>query len=96
MRISEYVKNAIIDAARSSDPEARVWLFGSRIDDNKKGGDIDIAVLSKKINNDVMQKIHIRRSICDKIGDQRIDIATSADGMEAFFRLAVEEGIELI
>ena len=95
MRISEHVKNVIIDATRSSDPEARVWLFGSRIDDNKKGGDIDIAVLSKKMDNDVMQKIHIRRSICDKIGEQKIDIVTSADGMEAFFRLAVEEGIEL-
>jgi hypothetical protein len=42
-----------------------------------------------------MQKIQVRRFICGKIGEQKIDIVTSSGGKEAFFRLAVEEGIEL-
>jgi predicted nucleotidyltransferase len=96
MRISDYEKNVIIDAVKSADPDAKVWLFGSRADDSKKGGDIDIAVLSEKINNEAMQKIQVRRFICDRIGEQKIDIVASTDGKEAFFRLAVEEGIELL
>ena len=96
MRITEHEKKAIIDAVKNIDPEARLWLFGSRADDNKKGGDIDIAIFSGKIKNDVMQEIKVRRLICNKIGEQKIDIVTSSDGKEAFFRLAVEEGIELI
>ncbi|GHV86426.1 hypothetical protein AGMMS50230_20340 [Spirochaetia bacterium] len=95
MRISEYEKSAIIDSVKSVDLDAGIWLFGSRTDDSKKGGDIDIAILSKEINMDVMQKIQIRRFICNKIGDQKIDIVTSKDGQEAFFRLAMEEGIKL-
>ena len=95
MRITEHEKNVIIEAVQNIDPVAQLWLFGSRTDDNKKGGDIDIAVLSEKINIDVMQKIQVRQFICNKIGEQKIDIVTSSDGKEAFFRLAVAEGMEL-
>ena len=95
MRITKYEKNIIIEAVKASDPEARVWLFGSRTDDNKKGGDIDIAIFSDKINKEVMMKIQVRRYICDRIGEQKIDIVTTSDGKEAIFKLAMTEGIEL-
>jgi predicted nucleotidyltransferase len=95
MRITENEKNVIVKAVKNVDPKAKVWLFGSRTNDNKKGGDIDIAIFSKKIRHDVMQEIKVRRFICNKIGEQKIDIVTSSNGKEAFFRLAVEEGIEL-
>jgi predicted nucleotidyltransferase len=95
MRITEHEKKAIIDAVKNADPDARVWLFGSRVDDSKKGGDIDIAIFSKKINNEIMQKIQINRSICKKIGEQKIDIITTDDGKESIFELAMAEGIEL-
>jgi len=95
MRITENEKNVIIDAVKNVDPDARLWLFGSRTDDSKKGGDIDIAIFSEKIKQDVMQEIKVRRFICDRIGEQKIDIVTSSDGKEAFFRLAVTEGILL-
>jgi predicted nucleotidyltransferase len=95
MRITENEKNIIIDAVKNIDPDAHLWLFGSRTDDSKKGGDIDIAILSEKVNKDVMQEIQVRRFICDRIGEQKIDIVTSSDGKEAFFRLAVAEGIKL-
>jgi uncharacterized protein len=94
MRITDHEKNVIINAVKSIDPEAEVWLFGSRADDNKKGGDIDIAILSERINT-VMRKIQIRRFICDGIGEQKIDIVTTNNGKEAIFRLAVAEGVKL-
>ena len=95
MRIKEHEKNIIIEAVKVIDPQARVWLFGSRTDDSKKGGDIDIAIFSDKINKEVMLKIQVRRFICDRIGEQKIDIVTTSDGKEAIFKLAIAEGIEL-
>jgi predicted nucleotidyltransferase len=95
MRITEHEKNVIVEAVKNIDPDAKIWLFGSRTDDSKKGGDIDIAILSKKIKNEVMQKIQVRRFICNNIGEQKIDIVTSSNGKEAFFRLAVNEGVKL-
>jgi predicted nucleotidyltransferase len=95
MRINEMEKNAIVDAVKSVDENASVWLFGSRTDDSKKGGDIDIAVLSGKIHANVREKIKVQRKIYDKIGEQKIDLVTSNDGGGAFFRLAVETGILL-
>lgn len=96
MRISEFEKTVIIESAKNEDSDARIWLFGSRTDDNKKGGDIDIAILSEIISSDVMKKITVSQLIRNKIGEQKIDIVTSRDGREAFFRLAVDEGIELL
>ena len=93
MRISEHEKNEIIGAVKSVDPAARLWLFGSRTDDNKKGGDIDLGILSSKI--DVMEEIEIRQKICDKIGGQKIDLVVSKDGQQAFFKHIVTRGILL-
>jgi len=94
MRITEHERSAIVDAVKNVDPDAEIWLFGSRADDGKKGGDIDIAIRSEKIKN-VMQKIQVRRFICDRIGEQKIDIVTTNSGKEAIFRLAVAEGVRL-
>lgn len=93
MRISPEQKEAIISAITRVDKEAGVWLFGSRVDDSKKGGDIDIAVLSKKIG--VMEKIRIKRSICTMIGEQKIDLMVSNTGQEAFFQFVIDKGIKL-
>jgi predicted nucleotidyltransferase len=95
MRITEYQKNMIVEAVVNIDPNAKIWLFGSRVDDSKKGGDIDIAIFSEKIDKNVMQKIQVKRSICDRIGEQKIDIVTTNSGKEPIFRLAVAEGIKL-
>jgi predicted nucleotidyltransferase len=93
MRISEQEKKAIIDAIINTDPGAKIWLFGSRTDDNKKGGDIDIGVLSSTI--DVMGEIAIKQNICDEIGEQKIDLVVSKDGEQAFFKFVVTKGILL-
>ena len=93
MRISENEKEVIVNAVKNIDPEAMVWLFGSRTDDGKKGGDIDIVVLSSRV--DVMGEIEIKQKIWDKIGEQKIDLVVSKDGQQAFFKFAITEGILL-
>jgi predicted nucleotidyltransferase len=83
-------KNAILDAVFSVDKKAAVWLFGSRTDDTKKGGDIDIAILSKKA--EIEDKIAIKQRIFDKIGEQKMDVVISPDRTDPFFNFALETG----
>jgi predicted nucleotidyltransferase len=93
MRITEAEKNIITTAVHNADFGAHIWLFGSRVDDAKKGGDIDIAILSEKIK--LLERIKIRRNIVDVLGEQKIDIVVSSSGAEPFFRLAVEKGVQI-
>ena len=51
MRLSKRLKTSLIKSILESFGEVDIYLFGSRTDDSKKGGDIDIAVdvdLSRK------------------------------------------------
>lgn len=42
MRLTKQEVQIIKSAILQVDPEARIFLFGSRVDDQKKGGDIDL------------------------------------------------------
>ncbi|MCL2688388.1 MAG: nucleotidyltransferase domain-containing protein [Chitinispirillia bacterium] len=93
MRISNHERNAIVKSVKDADETAKVWLFGSRADNTKKGGDIDIAILSDKINR--IQKFYIRYAIEEKIGLQKIDIVVSKDLTDPFFADAISQGVRL-
>lgn len=93
MRLSEQQKQSIIRTIKSKDPKARVYLFGSRVDDSARGGDIDLLVLSEQI--DFLQKIKIEARLVMELGDQKVDLVLSKQGMEPFARLALNKAIEL-
>jgi predicted nucleotidyltransferase len=93
MRLSDRERDAIVKAVRFYDAKAQVFLFGSRADDAKKGGDIDLLVRSATIGPD--QKRRIRRSICDAIGEQKIDILVAADLSKPLVRVAQSTGVLL-
>lgn len=93
MRLHESERQAIIQSIRSADPDAAVYLFGSRVDDSAKGGDIDLLVLSKKIN--LMTKLTILAQLHQQLGPQKIDLAVYEDLSKPFARLAVTGGMPL-
>jgi len=46
MRLSEEEISTLKTALFKLSPQAKLYLFGSRIDDNRQGGDIDLLVVS--------------------------------------------------
>ncbi len=75
--------------------EAKVLLFGSRTDDNKRGGDIDILVIGER-KLTLSEIINIRVEFWKKFGEQKLDIVSfSADEKSAFKSLALQDAIEL-
>ena len=75
MRISEIEKTTIVNAILEKDRNAQIFLFGSRTDDFKKGGDIDILVQSDEIG--LLEMIKIKSTIFKNIPEQKIDLLIS-------------------
>lgn len=76
-------------------PGAQVYLFGSRADDSKKGGDIDLLIVTnEKVNFKEQGKIDWM--LQQKLGEQKIDILYQIENeMTNFGWLALETGIKL-
>ena len=95
MRISpertDFLKNTI----RQYSPDARVHLFGSRVDDDKKGGDIDIMVIGgKRLSSQEVRRIKIE--FYKEYGEQKIDIVSfDMDDSSGFKELVLLESVEL-
>jgi predicted nucleotidyltransferase len=49
MRLKPEEITILKEAVLRFDPNSRVFLFGSRVDSSKKGGDIDLLVLSNSL-----------------------------------------------
>jgi len=68
-----------------------IYLFGSRIDDNKKGGDIDLYLIT---NYDFNKELEFRILLQEKLGEQKIDIVFSKDKNRDIEKVALQ-GIKL-
>jgi len=74
--------------------ETKIFLFGSRADDSKKGGDIDLYIQSDEENN-FEKKIIFLELLKDIFGEQKIDIVFAKDKNRDIEQQALEKGIEL-
>jgi predicted nucleotidyltransferase len=101
MRLSEAERKAIKQAVRKHfGPEARVYVFGSRIDDSKRGGDIDLYVETELAGEELVQaKLRAMSDMQQSIGDRKIDIVTGSsrqkENVPSIVQKAREGGIAL-
>jgi uncharacterized protein len=93
MRLKTEEVLAIKNTFAEYDANALVYLFGSRTDDSKKGGDIDLLVLSQTITPRLKREIKIK--LFDKIGEQKIDILLAKNEDLPFVRIAKQQGVLL-
>lgn len=52
----------------------KVYLFGSRTDDSKRGGDIDLLVRTPQQKKGVLSRIRMIARLKELLGDQKIDV----------------------
>lgn len=93
MRLDEKEREAIKTSILGFDPNAEIYLFGSRTDPDKRGGDIDILILSHILTRG--DKISILYNMFEKIEEQKIDLVIAQDTSDPFVRLALKTGIKL-
>ncbi len=78
MRLSRKEISIIKDKTKTIFGESVIYLFGSRIDNSKKGGDIDLYVISK-INDNLYRKKRKLKIILEDILYKPIDIVVAID-----------------
>ena len=75
IRLPEYVINEIINLSKKYfGKDCRVWIFGSRADLTKKGGDIDIYIETPEYKNILDKKLDFLVELDKKIGEQKVDL----------------------
>lgn len=96
MRLSAKEQKIFIECIKSEDPDAEIYLHGSRVDDSLKGGDIDILIISNQI--DFSKKISILSQIKGKLGEQKIDLVIgtkSALESDPFIKVIKKKAVRL-
>lgn len=86
------LKEAVV---RFFGPEARLYLFGSRVDLSKRGGDIDLLVInSLDPRASFRAKINALARMMSELGEQRIDLVSWNPEEEEEKPLVVREALE--
>ena len=89
MRLNEHYRQTIVRVAKEVYGETvQVYLFGSRINDQKRGGDIDLLVPTVGAKKGFMGRLQMASKLKWLPGDQKIDIV--GDHEES---LVVEEAL---
>ena len=71
MKILTEEKDAIVEAVSGFYPDSEIYLFGSRADDFKRGGDIDVLIRSDLIDRRALTLIE--EQIFPQNDEQKID-----------------------
>ena len=78
--------------------EAKVWLFGSRADDEKRGGDVDLLVeTDRALNDSALRAARLSARVSRGMYGRRVDVVVRAPGLveQPIHRIAREEGVRL-
>ncbi len=98
MRLSSREQKMIHHVAnRFFGSKTRVILFGSRVDDHLRGGDIDLLILpGEQLEAPFQKKLGFRAALKNEIGDQKIDVILAGlDDSRKIVQTAISSGVEL-
>ena len=85
-------------AAECFGPDAQVWLFGSRVDDDAHGGDIDLYVeLAEPLTDAAWRALRFNGALQQAFGAQRIDVITRgpSEPLKPIHETAKRSGVAL-
>ena len=95
MRITSKEHHAIKKYFLEVFQEGKIYLFGSRVDDSRKGGDIDLYLQLKERKNLVRKKLDFLVKLKSEIGQQKIDVVFDKNLNRTIDKIAIRDGILL-
>ncbi len=96
MRLTKNEITMIKKAFYETFEEGKISLFGSRVDDSLRGGDIDLYLVPKvKFDDERERKIKFLIKLDEYIGEQKIDVIIEKDKNRLIEQEALKYGVEL-
>lgn len=75
-------------------PNTRIWLFGSRVDDQRRGGDVDLYV-EAEIPPPLTARLMCKTELADAL-DLQVDLIIQQPGLDLpIYRIARQQGVPL-
>ena len=93
MRLNENEVNIIKQLVGSFDKNARIYLYGSRVDNQMKGGDIDLLIISPCFS--FKDKLKLKAELHHQLGEQKVDLLISEKVTSPFVQLILDTAILL-
>ena len=94
MRLSDKERAIIKKSIDTVIGDATVYLFGSRVDDTKKGGDIDLYIIPKIQHDLFRKKLKLKTFLEDKLY-KPVDIVISKNRQRPIEQEALKKGIKI-
>lgn len=96
MRLQSKEIQIIIQVAKEIYGEGvKVYLFGSRLNDEKRGGDIDLLVRTEGETKNVLARIRMIARLKRLLGDQKIDVIGDHEDSPVVYE-ALKKGMQLV
>jgi|CXWL01.1.fsa_nt_gi predicted nucleotidyltransferase len=95
MRLTPTQHQCILQAIHQSfGGDAKVWLFGSRVDDVRRGGDVDLYVETDRVNT-LMSALRCKIVIEESL-DLHVDLVVNENAQDKpIYQIAKKQGIQL-
>lgn len=95
MRLTEFEHRTILSSFNEIFGKGNIYLFGSRVDDHKRGGDIDLYIEPEDCDRLSEKKIQFLILLESLIGEQKIDIVFHRDSNRLIEQEAKTKGVHL-
>jgi predicted nucleotidyltransferase len=98
MRLTNQEIRSIKESFHQVFGTGKIYLFGSRVDDSSKGGDIDLFIeldITPTVKETLDKISKFKICLYDKIGEQKIDVIVSKDKTRLIEQEALKKGILL-
>ena len=98
MRLTPEQRQAMVETFAATFGTGVLMLFGSRVDDHQRGGDIDLYVIADGARSpDVVsrQRLAFLAQLKRRIGEQKIDLVLAAEPPRPIDHIARTQGIIL-
>jgi predicted nucleotidyltransferase len=95
MRLPEGYRDTIRQEFEAVFGNGEVYLFGSRTDDTRRGGDIDLYLIPEVTDELFQKKLRFRARLFRELGEQKIDIVFARDPDRLIEQEARQWGVRL-